>query len=444
VCFPDWRALDAATRRAWTATAAQRARRLEPRLNAFFAIEDDRIVASPASPLAGCPYAAKDIFAALSRRPTGGLATAPDFGLAGEAEVLRRLDQAGACRIGFTALTELAYEPSGHNGAHGRTRNPWNLDHVTGGSSSGSAAAVASGSAVFALGSDTGGSVRIPAHCCGVTGWKPTYGLVSTTGAMALAPSLDVIGVLARSAADLEPTLGVLAAEEPLNEEPIATAVVLADAFATAEPSVRAACQHGCDAIETIGVRLTRIDALKTIERIDAHALIVMQAEAAQVHPARLDDPALDATLRKRLAKGLAIDAAVLAASRAARRPLSDAFIADVLGKANVAVLPVMPIRTPPASDTDPASPDFRPRSLYELSRFTRFVNLLGLPAVALPVGFDDRGLPVALQIVGRPGSDRALVALAKAMQATTDWHSRVPAAVGDLVTDIAVPVPTS
>src|SRR5262249_29409450 len=228
--IPDWGTLRADTRRAWTATAAERARRLEPRLNAFVTIEDDALPPASDGPLTACSYAATDIFASPARRPAGGLADGVDLKLAGEAEVLRRLDRAGACRVGFTALTELAYEPSGHNSVRGRTRNPWNLDYAAGGSSSGSAVAVASGTVVVALGSDTGGSLRIPAHCCGVTAWKPSYGLVSGEGAMPLAPFLDVIGLMARSAADLAPAFEVLIGEHPACSRPaIHVAVVLRD-----------------------------------------------------------------------------------------------------------------------------------------------------------------------------------------------------------------------
>src|SRR5205807_7092090 len=139
----------------------------------------------------GLPYAAKDIFRTASHRPTGGLATPTDVAIDGDTDLLAQLDRSGARRVGFTALTELACEPSGYNHARGRVRNPWNPDFVAGGSSSGSAAAVASGSAVIALGSDTAGSLRIPAHCCGVSAWKPTYCIVACAGTMPVAPRLD-------------------------------------------------------------------------------------------------------------------------------------------------------------------------------------------------------------------------------------------------------------
>lgn len=435
--FADWGALSAGARHSLAATAGERARRLEPRLNAFVRIEERPPAAPVAGPLAGMPYVAKDLFATGTRRPTGGLGEGIDFGLSGPAWVLEQLDGAGAYRVGFTAMTELAYEPSGYNSVRGRTANPWNLDFISGGSSSGSAASVASGSAVVGLGSDTGGSVRIPAHCCGVTGWKPTYGALSTAGALPLAPSLDVIGLIGRSAADMLPAADVLSPGTlPRRPPTIPRAAVLADALTETDEAVRRACEQGIEAIEGTGVALARADGLSMIETIGAEALTVMQGEAARVHRPLLDNSSLDPTLYKRLAKGLPIDDATLDAARTACKALARDFSDRVLRGADVLLLPVMPIRVPIATETDPTSPTFSPRRLYELSRFCRFVNMLGFPAVALPVGFDDRGLPVALQIVGKPKSDFALLALAAAVQEKTDWHARIPAAVADLIDD--------
>jgi aspartyl-tRNA(Asn)/glutamyl-tRNA(Gln) amidotransferase subunit A len=431
--FMDWAALDKPTQIKVAATAIDRAHRLEPRLYAFVEIERPAVAPSTKNALTLIPYAAKDLFIVPKHRPKGGLADVLDFGLNGYADVLRRLDDAGACRVGFTAMTELAYEPSGYNAVSTYPRNPWNLDFITGGSSSGSAVSVTSGAAVIALGSDTGGSIRIPSHCTGVTGWKPSWGAVSAAGALPLAPFLDCVGLLARSASDLAPAAAVLAAK-PAQPRAIERVVVLADVLALVEPSVRKCCQHGIDAIVACGVAVSHADGLPAMKAIDKHAMIVMQGEAARVHAGRLDQAAISPVLRKRIGKGLTIDDATLAASRAARPQLVKDFEEQVLGKADAAILPVMAIRTPPLAEADPASPTFSARQLYELSSYTRFVNMLGFPAVSIPVGFDNRGMPVALQMVGRAGSDFALIALAVRVQDKTDWHGRVPAAVGDLI----------
>jgi aspartyl-tRNA(Asn)/glutamyl-tRNA(Gln) amidotransferase subunit A len=182
------------------------------------------------------------------------------------------------------------------------------------------------------------------------------------------------------------------------------------------------------------GLAIEHKDALRAIEAIDAHALTIMFAESARVHRTRIHDQAVAPVLRRRLAKGLAVADDTLAASLAARTRLIRDFEEQVLAGADAAMLPVMAIGTPEATECDPASDRFSPKTLYAMSRFTRFVNLLGFPAVALPAGFDGHGLPIATQFVGRPGSDLALLELVRHVQDKTDWHGRIPTAIAGLV----------
>ena len=334
----DWSELDPDAQRRRREGARVHAAALGPALNAFVEIVRPAPLGAGGA-LNGLPYDAKDMFRTPTREPGCGFATGAAFGIEGFSDPVARLSAAGADLVGFTNMTELAYEPSGFNATRGRVRNPWNLDFISGGSSSGSAAAVASGAVVAALGSDTGGSVRIPAHACGLTAWKPSYGLVSTRGAMPLAPTLDTVGLLARSANDLlllQPFVG-----SPSAAEPPRRAIVADDVVAECEPAIRRCLADAVVAIEAAGIAIERRQALMPVlEAIDRHALIVMQGESVRQHRSRLDDEVLAPALRRRLAKGLDITDEVLAASVAARDHLVRQFDEAVLSDGDVMVSP--------------------------------------------------------------------------------------------------------
>jgi aspartyl-tRNA(Asn)/glutamyl-tRNA(Gln) amidotransferase subunit A len=428
--IPPWTSLDSAAQRRWRATRRDFAEAANPFFNAFVSI-DSGSHRSADGILAGLPYAAKDMLKIDGRSPTGGLSTAVGLNIAGESDLLRRIDEAGADRIGFTNMTELAYEPSGYNASRGRSKNPWNTDFIAGGSSSGSAVAVAIGGAAIAIGSDTAGSLRIPANACGNTALKPTNGLISTRGAMALSPSLDTIGFLARAAADL-----LLVASACLHlpkSRAITRIAVLVDALELSEPAVRAACADAIDVIRECGVATISHNGLRVIEAIDPHVFTILQAEASREHRAILHDPRLSSSLRRRLAKGAEISDDALENALAARARSGDDLLDSIFGQADAIVLPVMPIRTPEVALCNPESQRFSPKILYELSRFTRFANFFGLPAIAMPAGFDDRGMPVALQVIGRAGQDIALLEFVRLFQTKSDWHARMPAALAQI-----------
>jgi aspartyl-tRNA(Asn)/glutamyl-tRNA(Gln) amidotransferase subunit A len=424
VRFSDWFALPQSERLAAADQCRKRLGIIGRKLHAVAAEFPAKPV--PHGALSGFPYVAKDMIATGRGAPSWGCAQPVSDGK-NTARVIARLDETGANLIGAAEMTELAYEPSGMNAARGCVNNPWNFDCVPGGSSSGSAALVASGCCFAALGSDTGGSVRIPAHCCGVTALKPTYGAVPSDGTMPLSPSLDTIGILARSARDIAALWPVVSGRKASGGMPM-KATVMTETFAETSPEIAEICRAAVDVIATCDIALTQASGFP--ETADRNVLLVMQAEAARAHRDVIEDMRVDVVLRKRLAKGLTISDEALAEALSQRDALRREFITQYLTGGAVALLPVMPVATPFVRAVDPVSPEFNARTLYAMSRFTRFVNYLGLPSVALPAGFDSRGMPVGLQIVGRPDSDGALLALAAKFQERTDWHGRIPTAI--------------
>ena len=427
--FPDWSSLSGLGR---IAALEQCRRRLAHLGRKLHAVEHIYHAEPPyQGPLSGLPYVAKDVFATGRSQPSWGCST-PQARALPRASVIDRLDQAGASLIGAATMTELAYEASGIG--RRAALNPWRFDAIPGGSSTGSAILVASGCCFAALGSDTAGSVRIPAHCCGITALKPGYGKIPLDGAMSLAPSLDTFGIFARSAADLALLWPSICGEAPDASEELPRVVVLQDVFDSSDAGIATVARGAVNVLAESGMMIEERSGFP--EEADRQTLTVLQAEVAHQHRARIEDPKIDATLRRRIGKGLSITDEELAIAMAARDRLRDQFILSCLGEAGVAVLPVMPIKTPHVKEVDPASPQFNPRVLYALSRFTRFVNYFGLPALAVPAGFDVSGMPVGLQLIGHPGSEATLLQIAVRLQERTDWHGRVPLAIAAEIAD--------
>jgi Asp-tRNA(Asn)/Glu-tRNA(Gln) amidotransferase A subunit family amidase len=386
-------------------------------------------------PLHGLPYAAKDLADLAGRAPTLGLATAPYPVPNKTAVVIEMLAQQGACLIGFTNMTPLAYEPSGGNSEFGRPVNPWSAKHICGGSSSGSAVAVAAGIVSIALGSDTAGSVRIPAHCCGITAWKPTKGAIPADGTMALAPSLDIIGFLARAAIDILPIEAVFTTAAGNGVQPIRKVVVARDVISDCDPDIASVVRQFESALRVAGIEISDTHLNGLILACDRPVLTLLQGEITLAHGRLLASAKLDPVLRTRLSKGLTINSAQLQKAQADLAALAEGQLAGLFADADAVLLPVMRISTPTIDLCEPGSTVFSPRVLYELSALTRWINGFGLPAISVPAGFDSRGLPVGVQIIARANWDRALIELAATLQDITDWHFRVPTELSGLGT---------
>lgn len=346
------------------------------------------------------------------------------------ATAIARLEDAGAVTFGALQMAEFALGPTGHNLVFGDCRNPWNPDHITGGSSSGPAAAVASGVVAGALGSDTGGSIRIPAACCGVTGLKPGWGVVDAMGAMPLSASLDCIGPIARTVDDCELLFNLIAgrpAAERFEGEVRIGFAVQADAQPVA-PVVAAAVRSAVDVLAAAGMPVSEA-VLPDIAELHGLADLIQKVESSSVHLAglRFRRHLFSEHVRKRLSGGLFVPA--IAYHQALReRPVHLArFIVRSLADIDVLILPALGFPTPLRSETDERRLAGTFERVAAMTRWTRWLSYLGVPVLALPCGIDPNGMPIGLQMVGRPGSEHLLLHVGQIFQAVTDWHLREP-----------------
>jgi len=415
----------------------------QPRINAFISQEPHS--GSGSGALGGVPLAHKDMFYRTGRVSNCGSKILRGWIARETASALARLDAAGAAQAGTLNMSEFAYGPTGHNEHWGDCCNPWNTEYITGGSSSGSGAAVAARLVFGALGSDTGGSVRLPAAACGVSGLKTTWGRVSRYGAMPLCASLDTIGPLARSAEDCALLLGAIAGFDPLDpvssREPVADyaglihqtpslKIALSSPWMQrdAHPEVAAAVLAAAGVLRSSGAELIEVEP-PDFDTLSAHCLVVMQAEASAQHLKWMRERPADygSSVRARLEAGYAIPATVYLEVLRLRAAWLERFCATTLEDADLYLLPGIAVPVPTRAETGPKGGPEMPRLLGEVTRLTRWVNYLGVPALVIPCGFDSRGLPLSMQLVGRPFAEATLLAAGHAYQRETDWHEQAP-----------------
>jgi aspartyl-tRNA(Asn)/glutamyl-tRNA(Gln) amidotransferase subunit A len=333
-----------------------------------------------------------------------------------DAECVARLRAAGAAIVGKLNTHEFAFGALTNSPHFGPARNPWDLDRVTGGSSGGSGAAVAAGLVDLALGTDTAGSIRIPAALCGVTGHRPTVGLVPTEGVVPVAWTLDAVGPLARTAAECRRALELMAGNALPPERPVRRIGGVTRLFEEADPAVAAACE---EALRALGSNVEPVE-LPLHEEISTITQLVMLPEAAAVHTGwlrtRLADYGPD--VRARALAGLLLPSTAYVTGRRGRNWVRSMWERE-LGDVDLLVAPAMPI-VAPRLDAIPA--DYR----LLIMPYNSPAALLGLPVTIVPCGFVD-GLPVGLALMGRAGEDRLTLAAAEAFQQETDWHERKP-----------------
>ena len=425
---------------------------------------DDRRAAGENGSLLGIPLAIKDVLCTRGITTTCGSRILEPFVPPYDATVVTRLKATGAILLGKTNTDEFAMGSSTENSAYFTTRNPWDLERVPGGSSGGSAAAVAADECLGALGTDTGGSVRQPAGLCGVVGLKPTYGRVSRYGLIAYASSLDQVGALAKDVTDAAILLGAIAGHDPRDSTSIDAPVPDYTAALTGDikgvrigvpkeyfidgmqPEVEAAVRAAVDVMVGLGANVRKVSLPHTEYALPVYYLIAPAEASANL--ARYDgvryglrvDESDDLIQTYKDTRGLGFGAEV-------KRRIMLGTYALSAGYYDAYYLKAQKVRTLIKSDFDaafgqvdvivaPTSPTtaFRigektddPLQMYLSDVFTLSMNLAGIGGLSLPCGFDDNGLPVGMQIMGPPLGEEQVLRVAYAYEQATEWHRKRP-----------------
>ena len=442
-----------------TRNAIARIERLEPTLNAFISFEPEAALAKAervdaaigrgetVGPLAGVPLAHKDMYYRAGKVTTSGSKISKGFVADHNSTALARLQAAGALYLGGLNMSEFVTGPTGHNLHYGDCHNPWNPDHAPGGSSSGSGAATAARLVYGAMGSDTGGSIRIPAGMCGVVGLKPTQTRVTRYGVTPLCFSFDCCGPLTRTVRDAARMLGVIAGHDP--NDPTSSRRPVDDYEAACgrearglrigvptshynddlDPAVAAMMDASRKTFTNLGCELVEVD-MPDHDTINTLWNVILSSEAATIHRRWLRDRRDDYApqVRRRLEVGLFQPATRYIEALTLRAGIAQAFVDEVFGACDVLHIPTMPMPAPRLDDIAVGDDDDMPAVILRVSGMTRPINFLGLPSLSLPGGFSETGLPACFQLVGRPFAEATLCRLGDAFQQATDWHTRLPA----------------
>jgi len=416
--------------------------RLNPVLNAFITvIRPDPAVLEPEvrAPLGAIPIAVKDLYETRGIRTTAGSKFFSDYLPEQDAHVLQRLREAGAVFIGKTNTHEIALGVTNNNPHYGACKNPWDITRIPGGSSGGSAAAVAAHMCTAAVGTDTGGSIRIPASLCGVVGLKPTRGRVSLRGIIPLSWNLDHAGPITRTVQDAAIMLQVISGYDPfdpaslnvpqddytghLSDNMAGRAVALAagEYIEESDAEVRRAVDAAARVFVSLGAKVTKTQLPWLRDAALANGLMTT-ADGAAYHRERLREHPdwFGADVRQRLETGAAYTSTEYALARRTQAEVRRA-CERFFESYDLLLLPTTPI---PATLIEGEDAVERAR---QLTRFTAPFNLTGLPALTVPCGFTANGLPIGLQIVSRAWNEAGVLQAGFAYEKATDWHMQKP-----------------
>ena len=429
----------------------------EPTLNSFITVLPEQARASAEraeqeinrgnyrGPLHGIPVGLKDLFETAGIRTTSGTRIYDNYVPTEDCTVAAKFSQAGAVLIGKLNMHPLAFGPTGENGDYGHMHNPWNPGRITGGSSGGSGSAAAAGQCAITMGSDTGGSVRIPAALCGIVGLKPTYGRVSRAGLTPLSWCLDHPGPMVRTVEDAALTMNAIAGRdlrdpatadvpvpdytEALTEDIRGLRIgVVKEYFETEiDAAVADLVQRAISELGELGAEIVEV-SLPLYQYAQPISNAILSAEATAAHRDILlsDGDKLYPQVRDRLEEGLFITAAEYLRAQQARQVFC-AQVAELLKDVDLLAGPVEPVTAPEilerridvGGESLPAVP--------LLTKYTRVYNITGSPAISVPCGFAGDGLPVALHLAGRNFDETTVLRAAYAYQQAHDWHHRRP-----------------
>lgn len=431
---------------------------LDGQMNAFItvmaesALEQARVAereirsGNKRGPLHGIPYAAKDLFFTKGTKTTAGSKVFADFVPDYDATVVTKLRDAGAVLVGKTGLHENAYGITSTNPHFGAVRNPWDIDHIPGGSSGGSAAAQAAGLCSFSLGTDTGGSIRIPAAFCGVAGLKPTFGRVSRYGVFPLSHTLDHVGPFAATAEDLWHVFAAMTGQDPADEHTVdrplqapqfpserslrgrTIGVPRNFYFDHLDPEVDAANRAALAVLADLGADLVDV-TVPDIEEFNLIARLIQIAEASSVHAYNLDARREDYgdDQQTLLDQGMFVTAVDYLNAQKRRRQLNREFFAlfDEVDAIAAPAAAILPAKIGQATiEMGGVEEDVRMMT----TRNARALNLTGLPLLTLPCGFSASGLPIGIQLASKLFDECSVLEIGGAYQQATDWHQRRPA----------------
>jgi len=420
---------------AWSGLNAFVALDREAALEQARACDRDHAQGISRGPLHGVPLAHKDMFFRAGEPTEAGSLIWRGHVPQETSPLIARLESAGAITIGRLHMAEFAMGPTGHNAHLGRCRNPWNEEAISGGSSSGSGAAVGARIVSGALGSDTGGSVRLPAAFCGVAGLKPTNGLLPDTAMMPLSATLDTAGPLATSTRALARLMTVLAASGQIYEAGLGRGcagltIGVPTSYFTEDlhPEVAAAFAAARQVFADLGADVVDVE-IPDHSGYPEIAATIWAPEAAAFHADHLAGRPQDfgEQVRNRLLAGAAVTHEDYLAALEKRRAAQSEMLAGPFAKVDLLLTPAARMPVPLADEVGATGGAAMQAMVADLSALTRTISMLGFPALVTPMGFDTRGLPLALQLIGPPNSENLLLCGGFAYEQSTDWLSSIP-----------------